>query len=107
MLANAVFYGQESESPRVGVRIGPFFRISWFTIWTSLICGIVIIPVSLVIAFMFKQSQPSQLAMVVDPDFVPIVHEKQFKLPKIFMIIAWISKHYFTLDQAYFNFTNF
>ena len=55
MLVNAMFYGKESDSPNVGVKVGSFFTLSWFTIWTSFIGCVIVIPPTAIIAFIFKK----------------------------------------------------
>ena len=55
MLVNCMFYGKDADAPNAGVVIGGFFRISWFTIWTSFIGAVIVIPPTFCIGFVFKK----------------------------------------------------
>ena len=118
MLVNCMFYGKEAEAPQAGATLG-MISISWFTVWTSLIGGIIIIPPTFFMGFVFKKvkrrsAEKSDLmtifnlkmeALEGDEEKEIMTEEerqewekkkkkKPFQLPYYFIIVAWFCKFF-------------
>lgn len=118
MLSNCMFYGKETAATKEGINLFGVVRVSWFTIWTSLISSVIVLPPTMIMGFIFKSIKrrsalnsdvPTafniRVGQLVDEDDPN--EKKEFQLPFCFIYFAWICKSMLHMDLYYFLYRKF
>ena len=107
MIANAMFYNIGGESDGA-IQVGPF-KFSWRQIVIGAQSGIIIAPINIIIAFLFKSSKPrkkrSEKYQVTDKAqrLLDEITDTGYLLPHFFVYVGWFFCFYTTMAAATFT----
>ena len=107
MIANAMFYNIGGESDGA-IQVGPF-KFSWKQIVIGAQSGIIIAPINIIIAFLFKSSRPrkkrSEKYQVIDEAqrLLDEITDTGCMLPHFFVYIGWFLCFCTTMTAATFT----
>ncbi|XP_022808986.1 polycystic kidney disease protein 1-like 2 [Stylophora pistillata] len=107
MIANAMFYNIGGESDGA-IQVGPF-KFSWKQIVIGAQSGIIIAPINIIIAFLFKSSRPrkkrSEKYQVIDEAqrLLDEITDTGCMLPHFFVYIGWFVCFCTTMTAATFT----
>ena len=107
MIANAMFYNTGGESDGA-IQVGPF-KFSWTQIVIGAQSGIIIAPINIIIAFLFKSSKPrkkrSEKYQVTDKAqrLLDEITATGYLLPHFFVYVGWFFCFCTTMAAATFT----
>ena len=107
MIANAMFYNTGGESDGA-IQVGPF-KFSWRQIVIGAQSGIIIAPINIIIAFLFKSSKPrkkrSEKYQVTDEAqrLLDEIKDTDYLLPHFFVYLGWFFCFCTTMAAATFT----
>ena len=107
MIANAMFYNIGGESDGA-IQVGPF-KFSWRQIVIGIQSGIIIAPINIIIAFLFKSSRPrkkrSEKHKVTDEAqrLLDEITDTGCMLPHFFVYVGWLLCFCTTIAAATFT----
>ena len=107
MIANAMFYNIGGESDGA-IQVGPF-KFSWKQIVIGVQSGIIIAPINIIIAFLFKSSRPrkkrSEKYQVTDEAqrLLDEIMDTGCMLPHFFVYVGWLLCFCTTIAAATFT----
>ena len=107
MIANAMFYNTGGESDGA-IQVGPF-KFSWKQIVIGVQSGIIIAPINIIIAFLFKSSRPrkkrSEKYQVTDEAqrLLDEITDTGCMLPHFFVYVGWLLCFCTTMAAATFT----